>query len=342
MAMKKGYCISCPKSDEIRRIFDVNSEARYCYCPRCGKKYFPKVAIANYDRMINQYLRRAKFFLRNVVESSYSYSIYGYVLELEPTNTTAKLGRLLSLAYMSTLRRNRFLEVKDMLEITKDEFRLVRNKNDYCLFLKQLDKCVNDYLERTKKILTTHTYFYEAECLKLYYKHIRDAITLKRMILAEFSDLDQKSQYQKVSSSIKELEDKYKDIYYTVDGVDHYFANFTKFGDVLVTEGQKKIEVKINKKKPYTLDAKNKKAKLLKDRVFPGMGIKLFKIFNRCFLFAGILLTLGLVALIFYLIFLKLSFSPVLLSIFIVFTVFGGSFIALRLLIGIILKKPRT
>ena len=43
MAIKKGYCTNCNKHDESRRIFDVNSEARVCYCPHCGKKYRPKI-----------------------------------------------------------------------------------------------------------------------------------------------------------------------------------------------------------------------------------------------------------------------------------------------------------
>ena len=342
MAMKKGYCINCNKHDEQRRIFDVNSEARWCYCPRCGKKYPPKVAIANYERMINHYLRRAKFFLKNVVESTYSYSLYGYILELEPENSNAKLGRLLSLAFMSTLRRNRFLEVKELLDMSKDEFHLVRNRKEYCSFLKSLDKCLNEYIERVRKILSTHSYFYDTDCLKLYYQHVRDTIMLKRTIVAEFSEIQQKDQFEKVSESIKELESKYKEVFYTVDGVDHYFANFTKKGDVLITDGQKKIDVKLTKRKMYSLDAKNKKTKVFKERVFPGMGITLFNIFEKCFIIAGTLLALSVIALVFYLIFIKLSFSPILLSIFIVFSVFGVGFIALRLLIGIILKRPRA
>ena len=261
MAMKKGYCINCNKHDELRRIFDVNSEAKWCYCPRCGKKYAPKIAISNYDRMINHYLRRARFFLRNVVESSYSYSIYGYVLELEPSNTNAKLGRLLSLAYMSSLRRNRFLEVKEMLDLSRDEFRLVRNRKEYNSFLKSLDRCLSDYIEKVRKALTTHNYFYDVDCLKLYYCHVRDTIMLKRIVASEFAEIQQKDRFEKATDSIKELESQYREIFYTLDGCDHYFANFTKRGDVLITEGQKRAEVKLKNRKVYCLDNKsNKKA----------------------------------------------------------------------------------
>ena len=103
MALKKGYCISCNKNDETRRIFDVNPSVSYCHCPHCGKRYRPKVAIALYQKVIARYLRRAFFFLRNVGNPKRAYGIFAYVLELEPSNKAARMGRVLSLAYLSTI-----------------------------------------------------------------------------------------------------------------------------------------------------------------------------------------------------------------------------------------------
>ena len=264
-------------------------------------------------------------------------------MELEPSNTNAKLGRLLSLAYMSSLRRNRFLEVKEMFDLSRDEFRLVRNRKEYNSFLKSLDSCLSDYIEKVRKALTTHNYFYDVDCLKLYYCHVRDTIMLKRIVASEFAEIQQKDRFEKVTDSIKELESQYREIFYTLDGCDHYFANFTKRGDVLITEGQKRAEVKLKNRKVYCLDNKsNKKAKVIKDRVFRGIGIGLFRVFEKCFIAAGVLFALSIVALILYLVFRSLSFSPILLSIFIVFAVFGLGFIVLRLLIGLFLKKPRA
>ena len=342
MALKKAYCYHCNKHDEQRRIFDVNAEAKYCYCPHCGKKYFTKVAMSNYDHRISHYNKRARFFLRNVVESSYSYSLYGYVLELEPENLTAKLGRLLSLAYMSTLRRDKFVEVKEMINISNDEFKLVKNRKKYHEFLDSLNACVDEYVARVKKSLTFHGYFYDTDCIKLYFTHLKRAIDLKRLIAAEFSDICLNTSYADVTKSIKIIEKYYDEVCFTVDGRDHYFANFTKTGDILITDGMQNKDTKLSKYRMATLDPKNKKLIVLKERVFPGMGIKMFNLFEKCFVFAGLLLSLAVVALIFYLIFRALSFSPILLSIFIVFTVFGLSFIGLRLILGFILKKPRT
>ena len=82
MAMKKGFCLStvCNKREEVRRIFDVNSEAQFCYCPYCGKKYRPKVAIFNYEKRITRYDKKAKFFLKNVGQPLYAYNLFAYVV----------------------------------------------------------------------------------------------------------------------------------------------------------------------------------------------------------------------------------------------------------------------
>ncbi len=91
--MKKGFCTGtgCNNREEVRRIFEVNSEAQFCYCPYCGKKYRPKVAIFNYEKRITRYNKKAKFFLLNVGQPLYAYNLFAYVLELEPENKTAKL-----------------------------------------------------------------------------------------------------------------------------------------------------------------------------------------------------------------------------------------------------------
>ena len=96
MAMKKGFCLStvCNKREEVRRIFDVNSETQFCYCPYCGKKYRPKVAIFNYEKRITRYDKKAKFFLKNVGQPLYAYNLFAYVLELEPTVNVLEFGAL--------------------------------------------------------------------------------------------------------------------------------------------------------------------------------------------------------------------------------------------------------
>lgn len=344
MAMKRGFCIStvCNKREEIRRIFDVNSESQYCYCPYCGKKYRPKVAIFNYEKRITKYDRKAKFYLQNVGEPQYAYNLFAYVLELEPGNKTAKLGRLLSLAYLSTLRRNRFNEVKDMLEIAKVDVKETKTMaNKYSDFLEALNFCASDYIDRVRKKLTMRNYFYNIECLKLYFLNLRDTINLKRYLAAEFSSISDKRNSQAVFDEIKKLELAYNEVIYTVDGIDHSFTNFTKAGDPLITEGRKKIDTKLAKFRMSTLDKNDKKLIYIKDCVFSQAYIRIFNMYDKCIVYAIILGIVSLGFLVAWILTMNLSIAPLFLILFIVFLVLGLSLIALKIIFGYLLKKPR-
>lgn len=341
MAMKRGYCTNCNKRDEVRRIFEVNSESRFCYCPHCGKKYRPKVAIFNYEKTIAKYNKRAKFFLKNIGQPLYAYNLFAYVLELEPYNKTAKLGRLLSLAYLSTLRRNHFGEVKELLEIARPDLKDAKNKDKYNHFLLSLDKCLNDYIAKVRKKLTIRTYFYDSDCIKLYYKHLRDTISLKRFVAGEFSGVGDKKSSQDVFESIKNLELVYNEILYTADGVDHTFTNFTKYGDPLVSEGRKKIDTKLGKYRMSTLDKDNKKLAILSDSVFSKVYFHMFAIYDKCYWYAGISLGVAIIMMILFITQINQPLFTLFLILFIIFIVQGVAFLALRLIFGSILKKPR-
>ena len=341
--MVKGYCTNCNKDNEGRRIFDVNSDTRFCYCPHCGKKYRPRVAIANYNRVIHKYLRRARFFLCNAGEVQYAYNLYAYVLELEPTNKTAKLGRLLALAFLSTVRRNRFMEVLQLLEIEKELFHeKVFAHEEYNEFLIHLENCTETYLINVKKALTLKNFFYDVECIKLYFKHIRDVIELRRLIVSELMVIGVSANLAIISDETKALEKEYNLTCYTVDGQDHSLAHFAKNGDPIIVNGVKQVETNLHRYRMSTLDPNNKKKlNVIPERVFPILYARLFRTYEVSLGLSIVNLAIAITLLVFYIILHSWPCGPYILMLTIVFAVVGLSFLSMRILFGIMLKKQR-
>ena len=342
MAMKRGFCLGtgCNNREEVRRIFEVNSEAQFCYCPYCGKKYRPKVAIFNYEKRITKYNKKAKFFLMNVGQPFYAYNLFAYVLELEPYNVTAKLGRLLSLAFLSTLRRNRFSEVRALLEMVKDEVRDNKGKK-YANFLQSLNTCANDYLDKVRKKLTIHGYYYDVDCLKLYYKNLRDVIDFKRYISSEVIHSADKKSADRILEEIKNFELLYNEVAFTADGIDHSFTNFTKTGEPLISQGRKKIDTKLEKYRLSTLNKNDKKLIYIKDPVFSHAYLGMYHIFETAYIYAGINCFIAVGLLIAWIILFNNPISLLFLILWITFLAIGIAFIVLRLIFGSVLKKPR-
>ena len=342
MSMKKGYCTACKTRDEAKHIFDVNSDSKVCYCPRCMKKYRPRVAIHNYERVINHYLRRANFFLKNAGEPKLAYSLFAYILELEPANKSAKLGRMLSLAYISTLRRNRFSEVKELMIIEKDQFRALGIRKEYIAYLLSLEHCLNTYINKVKKKLMFKGYFYDQDCFSLYLKHVHDVIELKRFIIAEFSAIDQEKMCAAINKTIKTLEGEYNKSVYVVNGEELHLSNFTKEGEPLITAGKKKeMDPRLEKYRMSTLDPANKKLKVIKDSVFSQTPSRLYFTYHLAIILVIVMGALALTSFITFFITINYWFSGFFMAFFIIFGLLTGACAILRLITSLILKKPR-
>ena len=341
MAMTKGYCTNCNKDNEARRIFDVNSDVKFCYCPHCGKKYRPRIAIHNYKRTIDKYLKRANFFLRNAGETRDAYNLFAYVLELEPTNKSAKLGRLLSLAYLSTVRRQRFLEVRELLDIEKELFHRPGIHDEYVEFLLSLGRCTDTYIANVKKRVTMRGYYFDVECAKLYYRHIRSIIELRRLIVSELAAINEQKLSSDVNDSIKVLENEYNNIIVTVDGWDHFLANFSKTGDPLITNGRRKIDTKLSRYRMSTLDESNKQLNIIEDEAFSKIFRRMHRAYKPAIPLACITGLTSATLLVFYFIFRKLDCAPYILSLVIFFGIIAISFVVMRVLFGLVLKKPK-
>ena len=343
MSIKKGYCTNCNKNDEARRIFDVNTDAKYCFCPHCGKKYRPKLAIQNYEKVISLYLKRGYYYLRNTGNPKTAYSIFAYVLELEQHNKTAKLGRLLSLAYLSTLRRNRFLEVKELLLMESENFHNSKIKREYTAFLVCLHKCVTDYITKAKKKLTFRDYFYDINCLKLYYCLISDAITLLRIVVNELSMIEEEKLAFTVSDTIKEYEREYNVAFFTVDGQEQRLVNFTKNGDPLIVNGKRREDTtKLHRYRMASLEEdKKKNLRYIKDNIFTRVYLimhRSVKAFLPSIIVGGVLFT---AILILFFVFMKNASSIVALVFAIIIGAITLILLALRLIFQYVLRKPR-
>ena len=341
MPTMKGYCTNCNRDDESRRIFDVNSDARWCYCPHCGKKYRPSVVINNYKEVLAKYNKKAYFYLRNAGEYLYGYNLFAYVLELEPTNKTAKLGRLLSLANLSTTRRNRFQETKELLDIEKEHFRQKGFEREYSPFLTSLNSCLNVYIDLVRKNLTIKGYFYDVACIKLYYRHISDVIELKRTIAEEYSIINEEKKSAATYDSIKELEKHFNDIVVTADGQDHYLVNFNKNGEPLVANGRKKIDTKLSKYRLSTLDENDKKLNIISETVFTKIRLRTYHTFLASIVLASILFAIFGTLLITYFAFIKQPFAMYLLISSLVSLFLSISFVVLRFVCYVVLKRPK-
>ena len=341
MPTMKGYCTNCNRDDEPRRIFDVNSDARWCYCPHCGKKYRPSIVINNYRETLDKYNRKAYFYLRHAGEYLYAYNLFAYVLELEPSNKTARLGRLLSLANLSTTRRNRFEETKELLDIEKEHFRQRGFEREYHTFLISLNSCLDVYIDLVRKNLTIKGYFYDVACVKLYYRHLSDVINLKRTIAEEYSMIYEEKMSAATYDSIKELEKHFNDIVVTADGQDHYLVNFNKNGEPLVANGRKKIDTKLSKYRLSTLDEDNKKLNIISETVFTKVRLHTYHAYLSSLVLALILFAIFGTLLILYFVFAKQSFSLILLTASMVCALLSVSFIVLRFICLAVLKKPK-
>ena len=172
-------------SAKLRLPIDVKEQKKIAQFLQTTKKEMTVLQeiLENYKKTIDKYNRKAYFYLRHAGEYRLGYDLFAYVLELEPTNRTAKLGRLLSLANLSTTRRNRFTEVRELMDIERPLFHDKTFTREYTAYLISLNSCIDVYCMLLRKNLTIKDYFYDVACIKLYYRHIADAILLKRMII---------------------------------------------------------------------------------------------------------------------------------------------------------------
>ena len=271
MASKKGLCPYCHTLRVDRRIFLVNPEASTCFCPTCMREMEPKLAISGYKKYIEEQLSVADKTLFVTCDPVLAYQQYADVIELEPREAHALLGRILCLIYMGRVRKSYLKEALTLLEATSYEGCSI---NDFAFFLKKINFALDEYEAALQKKLTFRGFYYDADCLKLYYAHYSDIILLKELLLEIVENIKKKytSQQNEVLLNLLKhnLDEKrriLKQEVYTADGVSYKFSKITN-GVVELTKTNHDVENRFSSHHLATLDDSNKKQKHIKDEIF--------------------------------------------------------------------------
>ncbi len=271
MATKNGLCTYCQFTRIENHIFPVNPEASTVYCPFCMRELNPKDAIGLYQSIIVKMVNKADNSLFVACDPVLAYQQYADVLEIEPDNSKALLGRILCLIYTSKVRQAYLNECNELLESITHKG--TEEVNTFVGFLKKINFALDEYDMALFAKLTHKKYFYDEECIKLYLKRLADIIKFKKDILAELTQIKKDYVTQNneilmnlISHSINENEASLRSVKYTVQGVGYKYTKIV--GDKIYVERiDEVISTKISKHKPYTLSP-TKKKKLIDDKVF--------------------------------------------------------------------------
>jgi len=275
MSIKKGYCTHCQSAKETNRIFSVNDEASFCYCPNCMHKYSPNEAIDNFNFYIANLCFKAENILYQATDYKNALECFGHIIDLDSNNVRARFGRLMCYTFLSTLRNNYFDQIAIMLK--EEALNFYRNIDTlvYTKFLKKINKAINDYDNTFVERLRFKKYFYDVDCVELFFKNLLKIKKLKEVILDEIEFLKTKDDFIDVSDKIATLKAEIYKInqemsktYGTVDGYFFSFERQTAYGEIVLNKlPRKKIDFSYPKK--YKLNSDSKNRNYIKDIIYP-------------------------------------------------------------------------
>ena len=271
MATKKGLCPYCQPKRIERRIFPVNPEASTCFCPLCMKEIVPSVAIEGYSNLIKKMLEVADNTLFVTCDPVLAYQQYADVIEFESKEAHALLGRILCLVYMGRVRKSYLQEASTLLENTSYEGCDI---NEYVFFLKKINFALDEYEVAIHKKLTFRNFYYDIECLKLYWVHLYEVIKLKEMILdlvkeikGRYSSQQNEALINLLEVSIEEKRDILRADTYTTNGVGYRYVKMVN-GKACVEITDTQIETHLSRFRLATLSENDYSSRYIKDEVF--------------------------------------------------------------------------
>ena len=275
-SLKKAYCPHCKTDNELERIFDVSPDAEVCYCPNCMREYKPKEVIDNYNYYIATRLAKAERLLYRDTKFYEAYCAFGDIIEIDSSICKARFGRILSLIYMSKLRKSNFASASLLLDTEADQyFRKMKDQTPYIKFITRANAALDEYTKRLHKKLTVKDRFYNEDCVALYFQRLHEVMEMKKLLLEELQKIWAKNNEERVEHIIKQTEEsinvlntQFESKVTTAEGVRYKVAKVEPPHKILVTTLDKRSSP-INHYVRYKLDENEKRGKLLNDKVYP-------------------------------------------------------------------------
>lgn len=274
--LKRGFCTYCD-GDETLRIFEVNKDAEVCYCPHCAHPMQPKDAIMDYRNLLSHYLKKASRYLFETTEYLRSYQTFAHVIDLDDSVKVAYFGRILSLVHLSTLRKSK---IPFAMQMHKQQagrlFHYQETKNEYFHFLLLLLDALDSYENRIKKRLSSHSVFYDVDCVVLYLKRVEENRQYKEFIASEaqFFIESNKDQFKVVVDRVEKEKEHYqnvlKEVYVTTDGNNYLFNEYGPNITPILTMKSDHQELRVHHiKESISLYPKDNKKSPIHDDIYP-------------------------------------------------------------------------
>ena len=275
-SLKKAYCPIHKTDNELDRIFSVNPDAEVCYCPICMSELKPKEAIENYNYFIATKINKAERLLYRETKFYEAYCAFGRIIEIDPNSYRARFGRILSLVYMSKLRKTYFADASLLLDGESDKyFNKIKDQFSYLKFLSRINAALDEYVKRLHKKITIKDRFYNSDCVELYFKRLYEIINLKNLVLECLQRCAAKMEEERVThllkvveTSLKDLNKKFNGVVATADGLRYKVEKIISPKQILISQLDERLNP-YNRYIKYKLNENEKKGRLLKDKVYP-------------------------------------------------------------------------
>ena len=275
-SLKKAYCPHCKTENELDRIFLVSPDAEVCYCPNCLREYRPRDVIDNYNYFMVNKITKAERLLYRETKFYEAYCAFGEIIEFDSSSCKARFGRILSLIFMSKLRKTNFANATLILQNEAEQyFRKMKDQTPYVKFLSRATAALDEYERRLHKKITIKERFYDEDCVALYYQRLYEIIEMKKVLLEELEKSWAKTSEDKtehlirsIKASISFLNVKFEDVSVTTNGICYKVSKVTSPNNITVKSLAEHL-YPIKNYRVHKLVDNEKRGKLLSDKVFP-------------------------------------------------------------------------